>query len=89
MISMVELIGGVSILMALGILLIFVKDSVFDDATTSKLEFQNADHSDSFINIDTELLANDETSELNPELVKEKKQRLESFRLRNKFYQMK
>ncbi|UWX54436.1 hypothetical protein NYZ99_16150 [Maribacter litopenaei] len=86
MISIVELIGGVSILMASGFLLIFIKESVFDQTTEPELEFQNTDSSESFINIDIDSLADDGTTKNDTEQVKEKRRRLESFKLRNKFY---
>lgn len=86
MISIVELIGGVSILMASGFLLIFIKESVFDQTTEPELEFQNTDSSESFINIDIDSLADDGTTKNDTEQVKEKRRRLESFKIRNKFY---
>lgn len=86
MISIVELIGGVSILMASGFLLIFIKESVFDQTTEPELEFQNTDSSESFINIDIDALADDGTTKNDTEQVKEKRRRLESFKIRNKFY---
>lgn len=86
MISIVELIGGVSILTALGFLMTLVKENVVDQTKESNLEFQNTDNCESFINMDMDALTNDGTVKKNSEDKREKRQRLESFKLRNKFY---
>ena len=91
MISIAELLGAISIFTAMGFLLIFIKENAFDKTTKSELNFQNTNTSASepFIDIDMDSLAQDVNNKDNPEHMKEKKRRLESFKLRNKFYHMK
>lgn len=86
MISIAELIGAISILLASGFLLILIKESVFDQTSEPELEFQNNDRSESFINIDMDSLTDEGTIKNDTEQAKEKRRKLESFKLRNKFY---
>ncbi|RRQ50633.1 hypothetical protein DZC72_08905 [Maribacter algicola] len=86
MIAMVEIIGAVSIFTALGFLVIFIKETVFEKNNEQGLGFHQTNNSESFINMDMDNLTVDGSTNDNPEKIREKKRRLESFKLRNKFY---
>ncbi len=90
MLSIVELIGGVSVLMASGFILIFIKETVLHQTndSSSKLELKSSQNKESFIQIDMDLIT-DGSVQKDSERIKEKRKKLEAFRLRNKFYQIK
>lgn len=87
MISIVELIGGISILLASGFLLIFVKESVFDQTSNAKIEYSSSPKEESFITIDMDSLSVGKNTSSSKEAM-ERKKRIEAFRHRNKFYQI-
>jgi hypothetical protein len=86
MIAIVEVIGAVSILTAIGILTIYSKESFLGRSEKPKLEFQKHDNPESFINMDIENLVDNGETGPNPEETREKRRGLESFQSRNKFY---
>ncbi|KAA2219843.1 MULTISPECIES: hypothetical protein [Maribacter] len=86
MTAIVEIIGAISILTAVGFLIIYVKESFIDQPNKSELNLQKTGNNESFINMNVDSLINDISTETNPEVKREKRKRLESFRLRNKFY---
>lgn len=86
MIAIVEVIGAVSILTAVGILAIYIKESFLGRRAKPELEFQRHGNPESFINMDMDNLVATGCPSSNPEEKREKRRRLESFRTRNKFY---
>lgn len=90
MLSIIELIGGVSIIMALGFILIYIKETVLNQTnnSSSKLELENSGNSESFIDINIDLFTEQRVEKDSEQVLKDRK-KIEVFRLRNRFYQIK
>ena len=90
MLSIVELIAGVSILLASGFILIFIKETVLHQTndSSSKLELESSKNKKSFIPINMDLITEGDVKK-DAEKGREKRKKLEAFRLRNQFYQIK
>ncbi|WP_419213114.1 hypothetical protein ACNR9Q_02975 [Maribacter sp. X9] len=85
MVDIIELIAGVSIVIALGFIVIYVKDSLIGSSEDSKDELEE----EAFCEIDIEYLwMNAQKAGTGVNDINDLKRKIQTFKNRNRFYKM-